>query len=272
MTTMGSDASVGTEIDPSSREFYRRVLTTLDASGMPFLVGGAYAFERYTGIARHTKDFDVFIRPSDADRILQLLSGTGFETERTHPHFLGKVYDGESFIDVIFGSGNGVTEIDDAWFTHAVADEVLGIPVRLMPPEEMLWSKAFIMERERYDGADVAHLLRARADALDWSRVLDRFGAYWRVLLAHLVLFGFIYPAERSRIPERVMRDLLGRLGRELDAPPPEGTLCRGTVLSRAQYLVDIERWGYRDARLQPVGSLTPDEVAAWTAAIADEE
>ena len=26
--------------------------------------------------------------------------------------------------------------------------------------EESLWQKAFIMERERYDGADVAHLLR----------------------------------------------------------------------------------------------------------------
>ena len=29
---------------------------------MPFLVGGAYAFARYTGIERHTKDFDVFVR------------------------------------------------------------------------------------------------------------------------------------------------------------------------------------------------------------------
>jgi hypothetical protein len=27
--------------------------------------------------------------------------------------------------------------------------------------EEMVWQKAFIMERERFDGADVVHLIQA---------------------------------------------------------------------------------------------------------------
>src|SRR5437899_2577696 len=85
-----------------------------------------------------------------------------------------------------------------------VADEVLGVPVRLCPAEEIIWSKAFIMERERYDGNDVAHLLRARGCALDWDRLLRRFDGHWRVLLSHIVLFGFIYPAERAAIPARV--------------------------------------------------------------------
>lgn len=43
----------------------------------------------------------------------------------------------------------------------AAAGDVLGIPVQLCPPEEMLWSKSYVMERERYDGAEVMHLLRA---------------------------------------------------------------------------------------------------------------
>ena len=61
------------------------------------------------------------------------------------------------------------------------------------------------MERERYDGADVAHLLRAHGDRLDWPRLLRRFGPHWRVLLSHLVLFGFIYPGERALVPAWVM-------------------------------------------------------------------
>ena len=46
------------------------------------------------------------------------------------------------------------------------------MPVLLAPPEEMIWSKAFVCERERYDGADVNHLLRACGRQMDWQRLL----------------------------------------------------------------------------------------------------
>jgi hypothetical protein len=49
--------------------------------------------------------------------------------------------------------------------------------------------------------------------------------------------------------------------------------LCQGTLLSREQYLDDIERWGYNDARLQSrTGAMTPEDVARWTAAAADQD
>ena len=35
-----------------------------------------------------------------------------------------------------------------------------------------------------------------------------------------------------------------------------------------AQYLVDIDEWGYEDARVQPRGGMTEEQVATWTAAI----
>ena len=44
--------------------------------------------------------------------------------------------------------------------------------------------------------------------------------------------------------------------------------LCRGTFLSREQYLVDVRQWGYRDARLPPFGNLSPTEAGRWTRAI----
>jgi hypothetical protein len=50
------------------------VLKTLQASEIPFLVGGAYAFERYTGIVRHTKDLDIFIRKNDCDRLFEIFA------------------------------------------------------------------------------------------------------------------------------------------------------------------------------------------------------
>jgi hypothetical protein len=225
----------------------------MQESQVPFLLGGAYALARHTGIVRHTKDVDIFTRPEDCERILQVLSTAGYRTELTDPCWLAKAYLGEDFIDVIFSSGNGIAEVDDAWFEHAIEAEVFGLPVRLCPAEETIWSKAFIMERERFDGADIAHLLRAYGARLDWNRLLVRFGAHWRVLFSHLVLFGYIYPSERENIPSSVMDLLVGRLRNEEERQQATGRLCQGTLLSKVQYAIDIEHWGYQDARLLPL-------------------
>jgi hypothetical protein len=255
---------------PETIEFYREAMDALDEAGVPFLVGGAYAYARYTGIERHTKDFDVFVRPEDFDRALDAFEGKGWPTERTFSHWLGKGLKGEDFVDVIFSSGNGVARVDEQWFEHAPQGEVLDRPVRLVPAEEMIWSKSFIMERERFDGGDVAHVLHARAADLDWDRLLRRFDVDggWRVLLAHLTLFGYIYPGDAHLIPNHVMETLTERLCQETREPSPDTRLCRGTILSRSQYLVDVHRWGYEDARIEPTGNMTAQEVDDWTAAI----
>jgi len=253
---------------PDTADLYRTALDMLNRSGVPYAVGGTYAFQYYAGISRSTKDFDIFVRPRDVWRVLDALKRAGFRTEIAFPHWLAKAHHGDKFIDVIYSSGNGVAKVDDEWFAHAVDEAVLGVPVKLTPAEEMIWSKSLIMERERYDGADVAHLFRHCSGLLNWDRLLRRFGPHWRVLLGHLVLFGFIYPGERALIPSFVMKDLVNRLLAELDVPTRASRVCQGTLLSRAQYLVDIGEWGYEDARMAPHGSMTEEHIAAWTAAI----
>jgi hypothetical protein len=243
-------------------------MTRLEDAGVPFLVGGAFALARFTGIERNTKDFDVFVKREDIDRTLEALTDDTCTTELSFPHWLGKAICGDDFVDIIFSSGNAVAHVDDEWFEHAPEEMVLGRPAKLSPPEEMIWSKAFIMERERYDGADIAHLLRHCSGLLNWDRLLRRFGHNWRVLLSHLILFGFIYPGERSLIPSAVMKDLVNRLLADLDVPTRDSKVCQGTLLSRAQYLVDIDEWGYEDARLAPRGAMTEEQIAVWTAAI----
>ncbi|HEY6360799.1 MAG TPA: nucleotidyltransferase [Vicinamibacterales bacterium] len=253
---------------PDKAELYRSALEMLNRSGVPYMVGGTYAFQYYAGISRTTKDFDIFVRPRDVQRVLDVLTKAGFKTETAFSHWLAKARHADKFIDVIFSSGNAVAEVDDEWFAHAVDEEVFGVPVKLCPAEEMIWSKALIMERERYDGADVAHLLRHCCGLLNWDRLVRRFGNNWRVLLSHIVLFGFIYPGERALVPSSVVKDLIARLLSELDAPTRNSKVCQGTLLSRAQYLVDLDEWGYEDARVGPRGSMTEEQIAVWTAAI----
>ena len=261
----------GEGLDPEARAVYVTALETLRRAEIEFLIGGAHALAPYTGILRDTKDLDVFLRRRDCERALAALDAAGFVTELTFPHWLAKAYMGERFVDLIFSAGNGVAVVDDLWFTHAVPGRVLGVPVRLCPAEEMIWSKAFIMERERYDGADVAHLILACGRGLDWRRLLGRFGRRWRVLLSHLVLFGFIYPGERAAIPDAVMAFLLGRLQREQTSPGTDAGVCDGTLLSRQQYLIDVSERGYADGRLEPRGEMTAADIAHWTAAIPPE-
>jgi hypothetical protein len=111
----------------------------------------------------------------------------------------------------------------------------------------------------------VIHLIRT-VDTLDWNRLLARFGAHWRVLFAHLVLFGFAYPDQRHRVPSWVMDTLIGRLNADRDDVLNQ--VCNGTILSREQYLEDIQNGRYEDGRQVPHGRMSAEELAIWTAAI----
>jgi hypothetical protein len=251
------------------RDFYKRAARVLLDAEVDFLVGGAFALAHYTDVARDTKDLDLFVRPEDAERALAALADAGYETETPFPHWLGKAHHEGHFVDVIFSSGNGVAMVDDLWFEHAQRGRVFELDVLICPAEEILWSKAFILERERFDGADVNHLLRDRGAKLDWERLLLRFGEHWRVLLGHLVFFGYVYPGERHRVPGWVMDELLDRLAEEGRKAPPRGRVCQGTLLSREQYLLDVEHLGYKDARItRPEVHMTKRDVITWTNAI----
>ncbi len=255
----------------SPNDFHRRSVAALQAANVPFLIGGAYVVEAFAGVSRRTKDFDLYIRPRHVRAAMDALAGAGYKAEMTFPHWLATAACGRDCVDLIFRAGNGLCEVDDSWFERGHDDELLGLQVKLCAPEEMVWMKAYIMERERFDGADIAHILRRCAAEIDWPHLVLRFGPDWRVLLSHLILFGYIYPSERARIPIAIMEDLITRLRSEAIAPDA-ARLCRGTLLSRKQYLVDIQEWGFRDARLEERVQMNTKDIAHWTKAIVKEE
>jgi hypothetical protein len=265
---MPTDKPWPAALEDSVRAFYLRVLLTLSDADAPFLVGGAYALRHYAGIERNTKDFDIFVRREDYADIMSVLQASGCDTDLTYPHWLGKVTCDKALVDVIFSSGNGVSLVDDDWFRYATSGHVFDVPVKLCPPEECIWSKAFVTERERYDGADVMHLLLACAATLDWDRLLRRFGEHWRVLFSYLCMFGFVYPSERDKIPQWVMMALMERLEEEVHQPASRERVCQGTLISREQYLPDLQQWGFADARLTMPHAMSEEEVEEWTRAI----
>ncbi|MBI5201267.1 MAG: nucleotidyltransferase [Elusimicrobia bacterium] len=244
--------------------FYHRVLDVLEAAEVPGLVGGAFALGHYAGIRRDTKDLDVFVMPRDVEKALAAARAAGFSAAVGAPHWLAKIRDGEDLVDLLYGSGNGLAGVDAGWFKYALEGRLDDRNVRLVAPEEMIWSKSYVMERHRYDGADVAHLIHARGTSMDWRRLLERFGPHWPVLMSHVSLFHYIYPGSRKVIPAWFTTELCSRFAIERSQPWTDGRICRGTLLSNFEYRHDLESNGYRDARLKPDGPLSPSELAEW--------
>ena len=244
---------------PEVRGFYVDALKALDRAEVQYVVGGGYAMAYYTGIARNTKDLDIFIRAEDRDRCLTTLTAAGYPTELFYPFWIAKALHGDAFIDILYDSGNGLCPVDDDWFRHANEVDLHGYHTALVPPEEQLWSKAFVQDRDRFDGTDIVHLILRQGKSMDWRRLLGRFRGHERVLLAHLLLFGYAYPSERDCVPTWVL-DQLNAIVR--DEPEETRPICRGPNLAQKGYGTALRAWGYMDGRLEPHGPLTAEEIA----------
>ena len=253
------------------REVYREALETLNRADVPYVVSGMYAIYAYTGICRETKDLDLLMEPSAVVPAAEALEAAGFEVRLVDEHWLAKALKGAQ-IDLIFGMSNGIGFVDRAWHDHSSPAVFTGTPVRVAPPEELVWHRLFIGERHRFDMADVVHLILCRGNALDWDRLLKRVGDYWRLLASQVHFFDFVYPEFRSRVPDRIRRILRERAdaeeseqagcgndgGRERPAP-----MCRGAMLSRLSFSVDVNDWGFRDERAEHVLALRSTPVVA---------
>jgi hypothetical protein len=233
------------DLDPEAQEFYKQVINILNKAKLPFLVGGTFAVRLYTGIERETKDIDFFCKASDYPKILATLKQEGFKTEVTDERWLAKATKGKYFVDFIFSSGNIIHPVDSNWFIDTPKAKLYGLSVNLIPLQYLIWSKMFVQDRYKYDGADVSHLILKQHEKIDWDILINQMDPYWEVLFQHLLFFRFIYPSERGVVPKKIMRTLQERLESQLETPIPKDKVCRGRLFSRHDFEDDVKKWGY---------------------------
>ena len=227
--------------------FYEKALRLLKDSGADFLLGGAFAVFHYTGVYRDTKDLDVFCKAESCPVILKFFAARGYRVEQTDIRWLAKIYEGAYFIDLIFDTPNNICRVDDSWFQRAVEATLMGVPVQYVGPEEMIWCKAYVQNRLRYDGADIQHILLRYGKKLDWEHLLSRLNQHWHLLLSILVLFQFIYPADyRGILPEWLFTELLTRARAQYELPEVVRPVCLGPLIDQHQYVTDLEEWHYK--------------------------
>ena len=227
--------------------FYAECLEVAKLSEAPFVIGGYYAVYIHTGIRRTTKDVDIFCKPGDFPRILNKFTALGYNTHVEDERWLAKVKRDNDLVDIIFGSSNAVAPVTDLWLERSVPARLFGMDVRVLGVTELIWSKVFIQNRDRYDGADVAHLILKKHEEIDWKLLLSYMDQYWEVLLTHILNFRFIYPSERELIPRWLLDELLARLQRQIELPTSRIKVCRGRLFSELDYTVDIVHWGFAD-------------------------
>jgi hypothetical protein len=221
---------------------FRDVLETLERRGVPYAVSGAVALRQHTGICRQTKDLDLFVTPLNRGPALGCLRESGMECETTDPVWLAKAKRGQYFVDLISGMSNGVIMVEDSWIERAHPAVVHGVTTRVLAPEELVASKIFVARRERFDGADIAHVIYGTYRSFDFQRALELVGEHWEMLLWSLVLFRYAYPGQSHYVPDEIWQELLGRFEREIRNPNPQAKF-RGSLVDDNMFAIDINEW-----------------------------
>ncbi len=232
---------------PKKQEtLFREVLLLLEDKRIPFTVSGAFALKQHTGICRDTKDLDLFLSAKDASRALACLHKQGFKIEVRDPVWLAKAHRDSYFVDLITGMSNGVITVDASWIKRSVPAEVVGVQTRVLAPEELIASKLFVTRRERFDGADIAHVIYGTRGKLDWERLFKRVGEHWEILLWALLLFRYVYPAQSNYVPAQVWQDLIGRLAASIANPNLKENF-RGSLIDELMFAIDMQEWGLKN-------------------------
>jgi hypothetical protein len=232
-----------TPLPPEAQGLYREVLVALNEGGIPYAVAGAFALQKYTGICRVTKDLDLFMKAEDIRCAIERLRSHGFECEVTDAVWLAKAFRGEYFVDFISGMSNAVIVVDESWMQRALKTTIAGVPSQIIAAEDLLASKLFVIRRERFDGADIAHIIHGTKGRLDWTRVLDHVGEHWEILLWALILFRYVYPAHTDYVPHELWQDLLSRYMHLVQHPDPKAPF-RGSLVDDNMFSIDMKDWG----------------------------
>ena len=235
-------------IPEDERQVYQRALRALNEAGIQYVISGLYALYEYTGIYRKTKDLDVFVEPIHVVDAGRVLKEAGFKVYIEQSHWIAKAMWGEVQTDLIYGMGNGMAFIDRLWWERSRPGILAATQVRIAPPEDLVWHRLFVSERHRSDSADVLHLFMRRGPELDWNHLVERVAGDWRLLLAQIHLFDFVYPGHREHVPHWVRRELYERAEQTIDEVGDQ-ELCFGTMISRFSYAIDVNEWGFHDPR-----------------------
>lgn len=197
---------------------FRAAMEAARKAGVRFALGGGLAVSFYTGQWRGTKDIDLYIEPSDRDRLVAAVSEAGlvdyFDTCGYDRKWIYRATANGTIVDIIWALANHRALVDEPWLTEGATVELFGDSMKVVAVEELVFSKIHVLQRERSDWPDIMNLLYSVGPYFDWERLLDRLAGEERLLGSVLMLFSWLAPGRADAFPEW--------LWDRLDLPYPE--------------------------------------------------
>jgi hypothetical protein len=222
------------QLPADQKTLYGGIMREARRRGLRFAVGGGIASIAYTGAWRDTKDLDLFILQGDREEMIRLLTGFGlhdyYDEKPYDRSWIYRGYDGDQIVDLIWAMANHRAEVDDVWVRSGPLMEIEGEEFRIIPPEETLWTKLYVLQRERCDWPDALNLLGAVGVQLDWERLLQRLGSDTALFSAILSVFGWVCPARALALPAWIWERVGARV--------PEPGESRAHLLDSRPWLV----------------------------------
>jgi len=212
---------------------YEPVLKNAELSGIRFALGGAFALAAYTDHLRNTKDLDIYVLPSERERMIEVVGRCGMEDYYPRMaydrNWIYRGYCESRIVDIIWAMPNRRSSVDEKWLTRGPLLQIRGFSLRAIPVEELFWAKTYVMQRERCDWPDVLNILYHSGPKIDWNYLLARSGGDFPLLGAILTIFRWLCPVRAEKLPEWLWE----RVRRE---PDPVGCDVR-------PHLLDTRPW-----------------------------
>ena len=203
-------------IAPEAWETYQAAIQAVRDTGVEFMLGGGFALATYAGRWRDTKDIDLYIRPHERDRVVEALSRAGFEDYyrrlRYDRKWIYRSFKNDCIVDIIWAMANQRAQVDDAWFTRPGSTvRIRGEELRVLPMEEFMWCKFYILQRDHCDWTDIFNLLYCNGNHIDWDHLLNRLDEDVGLLKGLLTVYRWLCPKMANALPRSLWEKIEAR-------------------------------------------------------------
>jgi hypothetical protein len=207
---------------PEQWSVYKQVMQEACHRNVRFAVGGGLAAMTYAGQWRNTKDIDLYVLPGDREVMIAISEAVGlddyYEKQPYDRSWIYRSYKDETIVDVMWAMANQRAQVDEAWLNGPEVDAGQE-RFRLLPAEEELWSKLYVMQRDRSDWPDAFNLLYGVGPELDWRRLLFRVAEDRALLAGLLSSFAWLHADRARELPAWLWAEL------QLSEPAPANGL-----------------------------------------------
>ena len=187
---------------------YERAISAIRQTGRPFMLAGAFSLATYTGRWRNTKDIDFYVMPEDRQPLTEALTAAGFADYYDKlpyvRHWIYRAHSADCIVDLIWAMANQRAQVDEQWFERATHVTVHGEQLLVVPAEELLWCKLYVLQKDRCDWPDIFNLIHSIDGNLDWDHLVDRMGDDLPLLVGLLNVYCWLCPGTDLKLPQQL--------------------------------------------------------------------